>query len=58
MSKLLVIVWCAAFSGCMSLSLNMVHSEGVATDLIDETHSQSPSTAVDLNASVPASIVP
>lgn len=45
-------------TGCTTYSVTMVHSEGVATDVVDETQTQSPSTSVEATASVPASVIP
>ena len=45
-------------TGCTTYSVTMVHSEGVATDVVDETQTQSPSTSVEATASIPASVIP
>jgi len=56
--KSFTMLFLALMTGCTTYSVTMVHSEGVATDVVDETQTQSPSTSVEATASVPASIVP
>lgn len=35
-------------------SINMVHSEGVASDLVDETDTATPTTSISPTVSIPA----
>lgn len=56
--KYILLLPLAFLTGCTTYSVTMVHSEGVATDVVDETQTQSPSTSVEATASVPASLIP
>jgi hypothetical protein len=51
--KLICVVMCVLLTGC-TYSITMVHTEGQATDVVDETSSATPTTSV----SVPVSVVP
>lgn len=54
MSKIiLTLLLVFLMTGC-TYSITMVHTEGQATDVVDETATNTPSTSV----SIPASIVP
>lgn len=56
--KPIAMLFFALLTGCTTYSVTMVHSEGVATDVVDETQTQAPSTSVEATASIPASVVP
>lgn len=42
-----------SLTGC-TYSITMVHTQGEATDVVDETASNTPSTSVSPNISIPA----
>lgn len=44
-------------SGCTTISLNMVHTQGQATDLVDETQSPSNQATVNPQISIPATVL-
>jgi hypothetical protein len=48
----------ALLSGCTTYSVTVVHSEGMASDLVDETQSQTPTANVSPTVSIPASLIP
>lgn len=50
--KCLLIFLFIALSGC-TYSITMVHTQGEATDVVDETASNTPSTSVSPTISVP-----
>lgn len=43
-----------ALTGC-TYSITMVHTEGTATDVVDQTATNTPSTSVTPTVSIPAS---
>lgn len=44
-----------SMSACTSnYSINMVHSEGVASDMVDETDTATPTTEISPTLSIPA----
>jgi hypothetical protein len=45
------------FSSCTTYSVTVVHSEGQASDMVDEVQSQTPSTTVAPNTSIPLSLI-
>lgn len=49
----LYIVSLLCLNGC-TYSITMVHTQGEATDVVDETASNTPSTSVSPNISIPA----
>ncbi len=40
--------------GCCTYSITMVHTQGQATDVVDETENNTPSTTVSPNLTIPA----
>lgn len=53
MSKLISLVTCLLLTGC-TYSITMVHTQGEATDVVDETATNTPSTSVTPTVSIPA----
>jgi hypothetical protein len=41
------------FASCSSVSNTMVHTEGVAKDVVDEQQSQNPNTTANPNIGIP-----
>lgn len=58
MKALISIIAMLSLVGCTTYSVTMVHSQGSASDVVDETQAPSTSTTVSPNVSVPASIIP
>jgi hypothetical protein len=52
-NKLISLLTCFLLTGC-TYSITMVHTEGEATDVVDETATNSPSTSVTPTVSIPA----
>lgn len=48
----------ALLAGCTTYSVTVVHSEGTASDVVDEQQTQTPTATVSPTVSVPASIIP
>ena len=45
-----------SLTGC-TYSITMVHTQGQATDVVDETASNTPSTSISPTVSIPASVI-
>jgi hypothetical protein len=58
MTSYFLVFSCSLFLSCTTYSITMVHSQGQATDLVDESQTQSPTADVKASLSVPASVVP
>lgn len=54
MIKELTMISSLFFLTSCTYSITMVHTEGQATDVVDETASNTPSTSVSPNISIPA----
>ena len=56
MKVLISIAMCMLMTGC-TYSITMVHTAGTATDVVDETQSNTPSTTVSPTLSIPAKVI-
>lgn len=54
LSSFLTLKVIAMFLTSCTYSITMVHTQGEATDVVDETASNTPSTSVSPNISIPA----
>lgn len=54
MNKILALLMCGILTSC-TYSITMVHTEGTATDVVDET--QTPSTTVSPDITIPAKVI-
>lgn len=55
MSKYLISLLLGSMLTACTYSITMVHTEGTATDVVDETATNTPSTSVTPTVSIPAS---
>lgn len=56
--KCLSCVLLSALAGCTTYSVTVVHSEGQASDVVDEQQTQTPTANVSPTVSIPASVIP
>lgn len=55
----MALIYCLiALTSCNTISLNCLHTQGTASDVVDEQQSQTPTATVSPNLSVPASVIP
>lgn len=54
MSKYLISLLIGSMLTACTYSITMVHTEGTATDVVDETATNTPSTSVTPTVSIPA----
>ena len=54
MSKLFLMALCAAVLTSCTYSITMVHTEGEAMDVVDETATNTPSTSITPTVTIPA----
>lgn len=56
MKETLIFILLVLMVGCTTYSVTMVHSTGQASDVVDETQTQSPSTSITATTTLPTAL--